>query len=469
MPGWPMKLRGHRREIVLGLALFCLALVLRLGYQQVSEIEHPIQKDARQYFAAAYNVVFHGVYATTLADNDNQKPPPDVGRPPGYPLFLMPFMATSPTAEAFLKRTTTAQAILGALTTLLVFLTGRLFMGLWGAGAAGGLTALSPHLVALDHFVLSESLFVFTLALGIYMVSLSLKRRSMGLPLAAGAVLGFAVLVRPIALFLGPWLAPVLIARKKGKPRSGLRLGVAQLLCILVGWSAVYTPYLAWRNHVTSGGSFTISDQSILHRVIGGMDVDMEHFIRAKTDPELKRKRAAMAENPRLILEHLRERMVEAPFETLGWYLGGKILFMWRWNNLYHGGPGGIGDVYHYPMVKRGFHENALLKAVHGFMKILHWPLYVLTLLSPIFLVGRLRRDEKVRLALPSLLAFLYVAAVLTVLAPMPRYAIPVRPFAYLLAMVSLSEVARMVFHPKRREVRPVESEPHLSLGRGES
>jgi hypothetical protein len=133
---------------------------------------------------------------------------------------------------------------------------------------------------------------------------------------------------------------------------------------------------------------------------------------------------------------------------------------MWRWNNMYHGGPGGIGDVYHYPMVRRGFHENPILSGIHTFMKGVHWPLYALTLLSPVFVFLRHRRREDVILVLPALMVFLYFAAVLTVLAPMPRYAIPVRPFSYALAMFSLSEIVLLfrsrhtAFHPASKDTK---------------
>ena len=439
------KTRAVRRDIALSLCLFFLALAIRLANQQASEIGHPIQKDARQYFAAAYNVVFYGVYATTMPEKESEPPHPDFRRPPGYPLFLMPFMATSPTSELFLTRTTTAQAFLGSFTVLLIFGISRLFMGPAASMAAGALTALCPHLVALDHFILSESLFTVTIVLGVFLLTHSLKRRSPGLSLAAGMVLGFAVLVRPIAMALGPWLALVLFAPGQARSRGPeRRKAVAQCLCLMAGWLAVYSPYLVLRN-AEATRDFTVSDQSVRHRVVGGMDVGMKSFMRAKTDAGLRRERDAMARDPWLALEKLKEQVRKDPLSTLGWYLGGKVLFMWRWNNMYHGGPGGIGDVYHYPMVRRGFHENAALGAVHGVMKALHWPLYGLTLLSPVFLfLGHRRGEKKILFALPSAMVFLYVAAVLTVLAPMPRYAIPVRPFSYALAVFSLWEIVSL-------------------------
>ena len=172
-------------------------------------------------------------------------------------------------------------------------------------------------------------------------------------------------------------------------------------------------------------------------RFIGGTDINLKNFIRAKVDPKLKAEQEQMYQDKTYALNLLKQRFLLNPFSYIKWYLGGKVLYMWKWDNIY------IGDVYQYPMIKKGFHINPSLHIIHTVMHRLHWPLYLLTLLSPIFLFlswhrGKLK-DGKAVLLVPFLV-FIYFAGLLTLLTPLPRYAIPVRPFAYILGIYGVSQ-----------------------------
>ena len=92
-------------------------------------------------------------------------------------------------------------------------------------------------------------------------------------------------------------------------------------------------------------------------------------------------------------------------------------------------------------------------------MRCLHWPLYILALLSLVIVVVVLRRraftEDEVCILGPALV-FAYFVGMLTVFQPLPRYAIPARPVSYLLAVYVLMVMARVVHRRfgRNREAR---------------
>jgi hypothetical protein len=141
----------------------------------------------------------------------------------------------------------------------------------------------------------------------------------------------------------------------------------------------------------------------------------------------------------------------EHPFSYLKWNLGGKLYLLWHWHNAYN------GDVYIYPMIRKGFEENIILKSVHRGMRFIHWPLYLLALAAPIFFLIQWRRNKlnvEQRILLLPILGFLYFLFTLNVLAWLPRYTIPVRPLSYILAVFCLSNMLT-VFKKPTQQQRP--------------
>jgi hypothetical protein len=165
---------------------------------------------------------------------------------------------------------------------------------------------------------------------------------------------------------------------------------------------------------------------------------DTGHFIASRNDPAFER----MTNDKAYAFRVMRDRVMERPGAYLKWYLGGKILFMWRWDNVYN------GDVYIYPMKRKAFHTDPVLRHIHHAMHVLHWPLYLLTWLAPVLLFVRSRHPgltaPSKALLVPGMV-FWYFAIVLTALGPLPRYSIPARPFAFILAAASLAALTTHV------------------------
>ena len=131
-----------------------------------------------------------------------------------------------------------ANALLGALTCGLVVLLGALCLPLWGAALAGLLLAFSPHHISLGNYVLSETLFGFTLTACLYLLSRGLLSRRAATLLGAGAFGALAWATNPVFAVL-----PVLVPPGRGvatsRPCSGRWWSFVLPLAVAVGgWQA---------------------------------------------------------------------------------------------------------------------------------------------------------------------------------------------------------------------------------------
>jgi hypothetical protein len=157
---------------------------------------------------------------------------PDAYVSPGYPLFLALILRLFPAAGLTAVRW--SQALLGAGTAALA--------ASWAGLFAGVLVALYPSFIWSTGSILTEVAFLFLLVAYLVLHARLLERPRRGRALVTGAVLGLAVLTRPIAAAL-----PFAI----GLHRSGRR----GLALVLAGAALVNLPW--W-----------IRNLIVLHRLI---------------------------------------------------------------------------------------------------------------------------------------------------------------------------------------------------------
>ena len=82
------------------LGILGIALTLRLIAFLDTPVAVPLRVDALQYYSAAHNLRYHGVYSTfaaPLLSDAAVAPRPDAARSPGYPLLLAALMGPVPT------------------------------------------------------------------------------------------------------------------------------------------------------------------------------------------------------------------------------------------------------------------------------------------------------------------------------------------------------------------------------------
>ncbi len=419
------------RAAIALLIILVAAWVLRTQSVSLSEVQAPIRSDARDYVLYAHNLERFGVYsrADTWALGAATPPEPDAVRPPGYPLFLLAFLSSPPSlgdVPAILR----VQAILSTLTVVLVFLLGRLVLPAGFALAAAALSAASPHLVTMNIYVLSETLFGLLLVLALYLVCGLAQHASPLRAALAGAALAAAALTHPLLVYFVVPLAVFLLlhwSRPQGARRTA---------ALALAFSALYGVWTL-RNVLTLGVS---GDQTLMLRTLRiGVYRDFMYQDRPETygypyryDPRFEETSASLG----AVIREIGDRIAEAPAAELGWYLR-KPLLAWTWNPVQ-----GQGDVFIYPVARTPYADLPHFRATHFAMQTLHDSLVALMLvgLALVWLPSgwsRLGDTARFGARVISLLV-LYHAALMAVGFPLPRYSVPLYPCLYILAMLPM-------------------------------
>lgn len=430
------------RTFTLPLAmLIALVIVLAIGLElrvqsvRLTVVDGPIRADAKDYVSYALNLARFGVYSRNdaILRGDSNTPAPDALRSPGYPLFLAAILGKDPPFSA-LQTVLLVQAILSTITVLVAyFLLRAVVTWQWAMGGAA-LTALSPHLVTMNIYLLTETLFAFLLTAGIFAVAWSFKRRSIWGMLAGGMILGASALTRPSLEYLVVPLALFVLFNLRA-----IDVGVARraTIALVLGFSLVFLPWLA-RNVVTLGstGDRTLMINTLHH----GLYPDFRYNGDPATfgypyrfDPRAQEIAASVPS----VLREILTRFSTAPGEHMRWYLLGKPWMLWSWNM-----AEGPGDVFVYPVTKTPYTELPHFYASHWLMRILHIPLVLLAFIGSVLVwlprrVHMLSGSALFTARLVSLVLW-YFTALHMVAAPFPRYSIPLRPFLFVAALLPL-------------------------------
>lgn len=417
--------------------IFVLGLYMRCESVDGTPVIDPIRADAANYFMYGYNLRNLHTYSLDPASLTESRTsvPPDAIRPPGYPLFLALFLK-APLDDSVLYRISLIQAFMSALCVILVFYFSKIFLPVGWALGASFLTAVSPHLIVGNSYLLTESL--FSLFVIFFLLLISIARRSPWIAGAAGFVLGLTTLVRSGLQFFPLALVFLFLPTERQK---GLRL----LLGVVLGFALAFSPW-AMRNLVVLGK--TSDDKLAINFLHHGMypDFTFEHKAESfgfpyKFDPRSDE----IAKNTGSVLKEIGRRFSEEPLPHLRWYLMGKPVAFWSWNTVQ-----GVGDAFIYQVQDSPYLHNPLFRWTHRLMYLLHWPLVCLALLSSIlvWLPGRPEwlSGEKLFAARAGSLLLLYFTALHMVGAPFPRYSFPLRPELYSMGLLMLHILLQGVF-----------------------
>ncbi len=423
-------LTDHRKDLIWALLLFGFALTTRLVYQEESITDRPFRADAARYVRGAYNLRYHGVYSL---DRPAREPPKTrTAQPPGYPIFLAFFMGV-PTPD-FVRRVRRAQALLGALVAVLTFWIARQSLSPPWAGFAGILTALSPHLIAAEGYLITESYFTFVMMLGALILLISWRYEQIALALVAGFLVAFSAQIRTVGYALVFTLAPVLLIRCRNPSKLTPALRMISAALVLVGFLGVWGAHRVFVKLAVMNGESIEAEPAPFYPSPGSK---LRRFFQPPNFAVRGQSHVLADHMDKTWIASTKESFRDQPVAYLKWNLGGKLLTMWSFDNSFS------GDVYIYPMKRAGFRENKYLKAAHAIMRMLHWPLFVLALGAPILLLAQWWGPgvslHNRPLLVPAL-GFAYFLGVLYLLSDwMPRYTIPARPFSYILAAATLS------------------------------
>jgi hypothetical protein len=138
------------------------------------------------------------------------------------------------------------------------------------------------------------------------------------------------------------------------------------------------------------------------------------------------------------VLEEIRRRFTEEPGRHLYWYLCGKPLMFWQWDII-----AGMGDAFVYPAVRSPyFSADGPFDETHRIMKEIHGGILMLALVGAIVSwlpVSRIfASDGALRAARLVSAVLLYFTVLHMIVAPFPRYSVPLRPLLYGIAVFAL-------------------------------
>ncbi|MGI8623815.1 MAG: hypothetical protein ACR2NB_10110 [Solirubrobacteraceae bacterium] len=236
----PFERTAHERVAVRTLVgLLCAGLLLRLALMAAWHPAFMGWPDAKSYLDVAHGELFSSAL-----------------RPAGYPAFLRVLDGLG----AGITTIVLANHVLGLATAAVLFAAVRRAGGppLLGLVPAA-IVALNGDAIFLEHSPLSEPLFIFLTAVGLYAATRTLDRASPGWPALAGVALAGAATVRVVGLALLPLVALWLAFVSHGVFRRRLLSAGAAALAAL----AVLGTYYGLEQHAT--GETGLSRRGVWH------------------------------------------------------------------------------------------------------------------------------------------------------------------------------------------------------------
>jgi 4-amino-4-deoxy-L-arabinose transferase-like glycosyltransferase len=425
------------------MAILLVAFDLRIQSVVNSVVVSPVRADAREYVLYAHNLKNYGIYSRsdTLAADGQENPVPDAKRAPLYPLFIALFLDNPLTANN-VAAITRVQAVISTLTVLLVFWISRRFLPMPLALTASALTAISPHLVTMNIYLLSETLFCFLVVLTMFLITTTTEKSGMIKPVLVGLALGAAALTHPMLLYFVIPLAAFLLYRWGWKP------GWKKVAAVVLGFGLLYGAWIG-RNINTLGvpGDNTL----MLAGLRAGVYVNMmyqndpqSYAYPYRFDPRFEETSRDLSS----VITEIGNEFRRAPAEELRWYTLGKPLMLWSWSNIE-----GPGDVFVYPVVSTPYNYLPQFKATHAFMHATHW-IFIALMAGGICIAWLPSRwsgisDEVLFVARAISIFLLYHAAVMMIGFPLPRYAISMRPMLYIMSMIPIAMATRWIMEKR--------------------
>ena len=221
------------RSIALA-AVCAIAIIARLTLFSIGpahDTTRAFYGDSTRYVELANNLITHNTFGIDQEDagvihiplaklrthrGEIERPGPNGLRPeilrtPGYPFFIATLLKTNLPLNTVLI----TQCLISTGSVLLVYLLGfALVRSHRTALIAALLIALNPADILVANGLLSETLFTAVMLLGLWL-AVAFAQQNPIIAATSGFTLGLAVLIRPIAVFLGPAIGIWMIATNR--------------------------------------------------------------------------------------------------------------------------------------------------------------------------------------------------------------------------------------------------------------
>jgi len=327
------------------LAILVVSVLIRFIYVSTAMVDNPIRADAKKYATIASNLVTYGTYSHLSGKN----PRASGMITPGYPLLLALIKSIFHNPQTEYVTILYLQALLGGLTAFFAFLIATKVLPFWGAALTGIIMAFSPHQIVFSGYMLTETLFTFMLFGVTYGLIISLKKMKPAHFFLLGILFGLAALVRPAVLLFPLFISPFIWLYRPDK-KTGSILGLL-LLGLFIAWS----PWSIWKSvagHPDKGTNLAAASFAY------GSYPDLVYDGAKYNYPDEKIRRAASyKEDPDYLkmsnklgtaFSITASRAANDPLKYLKWYLYGKPVMFWAWDNnmSLQGGP------FVYPVIR---------------------------------------------------------------------------------------------------------------------
>ena len=430
-------LSSRKTKLLTCLVLMILALGIRLNFLQNSAVNHPLRNDAGAYFNAAFNISHWGIYSTTTP-NLSTAPKPDAARSPGFPLILSGLIATSNDIASVVYKARIFHAFLGslmvAMASWLIWSQINPILAIF----SGLLLAINPHLIVMEGYILTETLYAFELLFGILLAQLAFNRKSRTLALLAGAIFGYAALTRPSALLIPVFICFFIFISDWRKQRTTRHSIIWPLL---LAWFFIVAVFVV--RNVVSIGTSTAGASAGWGSFIQGTYLNMSYAPSGvkgypyRFDPLYPR----MIEDKSFAFKNLAKKISSKPFRYISWYLIGKTIEANYWDMSVEG----YGDIYIYPLRYSPFETSSFFKGIRHISKSAHWFIVTIGLATALMLFYQILSKDPDREAPPlmvlcSLIALYHVMQGV-VFYPAPRYTIPLKPEYLILTSYALMHI----------------------------
>lgn len=405
--------------------IMAFGVMLRIVSITGTHVPVPLSHDAGQYYQYAYNLRHHHIYSKDIAA-DSAGISPDALRTPGYSIFLALFANNVPN-EKILSRIVWAQCLLSAATVVFAFFLFERFLSLFWSLVGAFLVAISPHLIAVNSYILTEPLFCFLMVLLCWRVSVFFEKPGFAGAIVLGGICALTALVRPGANYLPLVFLIILIGFWKWK--KGLKFFVG----VISGFIIVFSPWVI-RNLVTL---HRVSDNTLMVNFLHhGIYPDFMYGGNPQTygfpyrfDPRANE----IGKDSVSVLKEIAGNFQREPGRYLKWYLLKKPLALWSWS-LIQG-----RDIFVYRVSHSPYFDNPLFQWTWYVMRSLHNALVVLCAMgcAMAWLPNSFLRlsDQSLYTARFISLLLIYFTLLHMIGAPFPRYSVPLRPFLYGLAL----------------------------------
>ncbi len=422
--------------------ILIISLFLRNYYNQIPDTLLMPQADSLKYITTAVNFNQHKIYSENFVF-DSTTPIEKTNLSIGYPQFLMPFIKKTDTIlfQANYGNFSTIanintfltirkfQALLSTFSVLLIFLISRQFFSFNQSLFPTILTAINPHLIMMNSYILTETLYIFLLSIGLLLFIIAEKKSKMIVFVLSGILLAASFEVRLIGAVIPISLIIYLILLSKNKLKKIIVFSIGILIILLVEFV-----FLNFYLDQKANYKINNSSQNIIEKIIPNVQnifTPTDYFIE-----KLKSKEQVDFTSKK---KPTNKTFFQETWPYIAWNLGGKAISMWTITSPY------TQQIYIYPNDDDPFNnpQYSSIEKIFKISKIIHWPLYLLSFLGIILSLSKRfqekifdKNDKTFLMVVLSFLSFYFTLYIIS--AWLPRYTIPLRPFSYIFALLPI-------------------------------